>query len=258
MVSSDEYNSDDERGSRVLSDAQLARFGERLAALGLELRPTAADGNCLFRAVALQVYGDAEMHDTVRQLCLKHMAAERDHYSQFVAEDFDAYLARKRHLGVHGNNAELQAIGELYNRPIQIFRDDAAEPVNLFHDDYAAANPPLRLAYHGACHYSALIDPRAPAVGVGLGMPGLEPGAADRAHLQTAIRDSEELAVADALVSAAVRASETDLLQEELLRSALQESRATAPPANDELADVLQRSRIEYFASLLAKHVKPK
>jgi OTU domain-containing protein 5 len=219
------------------------------------LRPTAADGNCLFRAIALQVYGDADMHDTVRQLCMKHMAAERDHYSQFVAEDFDAYLARKRQLGVHGNNAELQAIGELYNRPIQVYRDDVPEPVNLFHGDYAAANP-LRLAYHGACHYSALIDPQAPTVGVGLGLPGLEPGAADRAHLQTAIRDSEELAVGDALVKAAVAASEADLIQDELLRAALQESRAAAPVRNDDLNEVLQRSRVEFFASLLAQHVK--
>lgn len=211
-----------------------------------------SDGNCLFRAVALQVYGDADMHDTVRQLCIKHMVAEHDHYSQFVAEDFPTYIARKRRLGVHGNNVELQAIGELYNRPIQVYRDDAPDPVNLFHDEYAAANPPIRLAYHGACHYSALIDPRAPAVGVGLGLPGLEPGAADRAHLQTAIRDSEEQAVSEALVSAALVDSEADLIHDALLLSAMQESRKSAPDSfvySDDLEEVLQRSRFEFFDS---------
>lgn len=31
------------------------------------------DGNCLFRAVADQVYGDSEAHDLVRQMCIDYM-----------------------------------------------------------------------------------------------------------------------------------------------------------------------------------------
>ena len=31
------------------------------------------DGNCLFRAVADQVYGDPEMHADVRHLCVDYM-----------------------------------------------------------------------------------------------------------------------------------------------------------------------------------------
>jgi len=33
------------------------------------------DGNCLFRAVALQVYGDASMHSEVRRRCLEFMVS---------------------------------------------------------------------------------------------------------------------------------------------------------------------------------------
>ena len=33
----------------------------------------AADGNCLFRAVADQVYGDPEAFDLVRQMCIDYM-----------------------------------------------------------------------------------------------------------------------------------------------------------------------------------------
>lgn len=36
-----DYNSDDERGSRGLNEAQTARFIDRLHSLGFELRPTA-------------------------------------------------------------------------------------------------------------------------------------------------------------------------------------------------------------------------
>jgi hypothetical protein len=79
-----------------------------------------------------------------------------------------SYLLRKARNGVHGNNVELQAVGELYNRPVevclcikrakvccashaqhmcQVYRDDAAAPANLFHAEYATANAPLRLSY---------------------------------------------------------------------------------------------------------------
>jgi OTU domain-containing protein 5 len=31
------------------------------------------DGNCLFRAVADQVYGDSEGYDLIRQMCIDYM-----------------------------------------------------------------------------------------------------------------------------------------------------------------------------------------
>jgi hypothetical protein len=40
---------------------------------GLEIRKMAEDGNCLFRAVADQVYGDAEAYDMARQMCVDYM-----------------------------------------------------------------------------------------------------------------------------------------------------------------------------------------
>lgn len=51
----------------------------------------------------------------------KIMLQERDHYSQFVAEAFDSYVSRKEQDGVHGNNPEIQAASELFNRPIEVY-----------------------------------------------------------------------------------------------------------------------------------------
>jgi hypothetical protein len=42
-------------------------------AKGLEIRKMLEDGNCLFRAVADQVYGDAEACDMARQMCVDYM-----------------------------------------------------------------------------------------------------------------------------------------------------------------------------------------
>ena len=148
-------------------------------------------------ALALaQVYGDAEMHADVRRQCMNFMAADRAHFSQFVAEDFDAYVARKRRDGVHGNNPEIQAMAELYCRPVQVYSAETAagggggvvggavgseggaligsggeaaegaapaQPLNIFHGGYDQSGDggsvPIRLSYHNGNHYNALTDP---------------------------------------------------------------------------------------------------
>lgn len=43
---------------------------------GLEIREQDGDGNCLFRAISLQVYGDPSMHGDVRKQCMDHMVSD--------------------------------------------------------------------------------------------------------------------------------------------------------------------------------------
>ena len=43
---------------------------------GLEIREQEGDGNCLFRAISLQVYGDPSMHGEVRKQCMDHMVSD--------------------------------------------------------------------------------------------------------------------------------------------------------------------------------------
>ncbi len=49
-------------------------------------------------------------------------AKNRDFFSQYITEDFNTYLNRKRHENAHGNHIEMQAISELYNRPVEVFQ----------------------------------------------------------------------------------------------------------------------------------------
>ena len=48
-------------------------FEQALKKRGLEMAEQEGDGNCLFRAVSLQIYGDANMHKEVRRRCLDYM-----------------------------------------------------------------------------------------------------------------------------------------------------------------------------------------
>ena len=228
-------NSDDELDQQPINAAEHVelerRFEERLRARGLHVRRMAEDGNCLFRAVSDRVYGDADMQDVVRRLCLDHMEKERDHFSPYVTEDFDAYIRRKRRDRVFGNHLEIQAISEIYNRPVHVFdvRSDADEPMNTFNaPSEGATGAPLRLSYHGRSHYNVVVDPSVADVGDGLGLPGYQPGLADRMQVEQAQQASEASAIESELLLSVRDASDVDATQEALLQAALAASAAEA------------------------------
>ena len=58
------------------------------------------DGNCLFRSVAYQVYGQEELHMYLRESCMDYILECRDYFKNFVDRDIDgsieSYCARKR------------------------------------------------------------------------------------------------------------------------------------------------------------------
>ena len=43
-----------------------------------------------------------------------------DYFSQYVTEDFEQYVNRKRNDHSYGNNLEMQAMAEMYNRTIEV------------------------------------------------------------------------------------------------------------------------------------------
>ena len=61
--------------ARSSEEDQAMEFLVALKKRGLELREQEGDGNCLFRAVSLQVYGDPSMHEDVRKQCLDFMVS---------------------------------------------------------------------------------------------------------------------------------------------------------------------------------------
>lgn len=179
--------------SREMSN--ICSFQEALKKRGLEEIEQEGDGNCLFRAVSLQIYGDSDSHMDVRKRCMDFMGKDVAHFSQFVVDEpFQEYIMRKRQDGVHGNNPEIQAISELYNRPVEVFvPENGASPINIFQSEYKTGDAPIRLSYHDGNHYNAVVDPLLPTAGLGLGLPGLEPGLADKLQMQKAVDESDKI-----------------------------------------------------------------
>ena len=210
----------------------------------LDVVPMDGDGNCLFRAISLQVYGDVTMHMDVRRDCLDYMERDADHFRDFVTsvgdEEFNEYVARKRKNGVHGNHAEIQAMSELYNRSIEVYvPDHGIEPINIFHSEYkGVGDAPIRLCYMDGNHYDAVIDPLLPTAGLGLCLPGLQPGLADKLQLEEAKKKSSDCALEEKMRFALEESHRTNKEREELeLREALRKSCefATAVDSDDDL-----------------------
>mmetsp|Transcript_31103 Transcript_31103/g.50321 ORF Transcript_31103/g.50321 Transcript_31103/m.50321 type:complete len:450 (-) Transcript_31103:292-1641(-) len=203
------------------------KFEEDLKRCGLLLRRMTEDGNCLFRAIADQIYGDPSMHEAVRKLCCDYMERNRDHFSQFVTEDFREYVRRKRQDRCFGNHIEMQAMAEMYNRPIHVYAYNT-QPINIFHGAYSTNEPPLRLSYHANNHYNSVIDPNAATVGVGLGLPSYKPGLADKLALGAAFHASEEKEVDQSYFEESRKLSDLEATEFEIEKAVLAASRAEA------------------------------
>ena len=147
---------------------------------------------------------------------------DQEHFSQFVTgEPFLQYVARTRQDGVHGNNPEIQASSELFNRPIEVFTpENGSSPLNIFHAEYKNGDVPIRLSYHDGNHYNAVIDPLMPTAGLGLGLPGLKPGLADKMQMAKAVAESD--AAADQMeLQQVMKTSEDDEIQRAIKESKL-------------------------------------
>ena len=82
-----------------------------------------------------------------------------DYFSQYVTENFAEYVRRKRRSHVHGNHLEIQALAEMYSRPVHIY-SYSSEPINIFQhipQSESEISIPIRLCYHRGVHYNSLV-----------------------------------------------------------------------------------------------------
>lgn len=132
------------------------RFHTELASKGLFIKEVGGDGNCLFRAVSDQIYNDEKYFRVIRKMCMDYIEIEQDFFRNYVGGNFHAYLSRKRQDGVWGDDVEIQAISEIYNKPVEIYAY-SSEPMRTFHEKSIISNHPIRLSYHGKSHYNSIV-----------------------------------------------------------------------------------------------------
>ncbi|XP_028853812.1 OTU domain-containing protein 5b [Denticeps clupeoides] len=190
---------------------------------GFVIKKMKEDGACLFRAVADQVYGDQDMHDVVRKHCMDYLVKNADYFSSYVTEDFTTYINRKRKNNCHGNHIEMQAMAEMYNRPVEVYQY-STEPINTFHGIHQNNDEPIRVSYHRNIHYNSVVNPNKATIGVGLGLPSFKPGYADQSLMKHAIKTSEESWIEQQMLEDKKRATDWEATNEAIEEQVARES----------------------------------
>uniref|UniRef100_A0AAR2LK66 ubiquitinyl hydrolase 1 n=1 Tax=Pygocentrus nattereri TaxID=42514 RepID=A0AAR2LK66_PYGNA len=170
-----------------------------------------------------QVYGDQDMHEVVRKHCMDYLMKNADYFSNYVTEDFTTYINRKRKNNCHGNHIEMQAMAEMYNRPVEVYQY-GTEPINTFHGIHQNNDEPIRVSYHRNIHYNSVVNPNKATIGVGLGLPAFKPGYADQSLMKNAIKTSEESWIEQQMLEDKKRATDWEATNEAIEEQVARES----------------------------------
>ena len=91
--------------------------------------------------------------------------AEKEWFHSFVVgdmDDFHAYIEEKRQDRVWGDDPEIQALCEIYDRAAEIYAYDpvlGAKRLRTFHSGRSVTRPPVKLSYYGGGHYDSITGP---------------------------------------------------------------------------------------------------
>lgn len=141
-------------GMDMLTDSE--RLSQRLLHLGLSLDVQAGDGNCQFRALAKQIFGDPEKHDVVRRRAVGYIADHRARFEPYLGPRYlDMYLAEMAKLGTWGDELTLRATSECFQCMISVI---TSERMNWFVRYIPDKSPrgEVFLAYSSPVHYNAI------------------------------------------------------------------------------------------------------
>ena len=136
------------------------KFKQKLHKYNYILHIVPSDGNCLFSSISDQVYGTEKHNLIIREKCMDFIEANSVYYSQFIEggeTQMPAYIERKRKNGVWADNLEIQALSEIYKRPIEIYID-VGKPISSFSNNKLGIKRfPIKISYHGNKHYNSMV-----------------------------------------------------------------------------------------------------
>ena len=138
---------------------QEDKFRRKLLQRKYALHVMKRDGNCLFSSISDQVYGTDKNSSLIREKCMDYIEKNKLFYSQFIEggeAQIPAYIQRKRKNGIWGDNLEIQALSEIYNRPIEIYVN-VDKPIRSFCNDGDKTKYPIKISYHGNKHYNSIV-----------------------------------------------------------------------------------------------------
>ena len=104
------------------------------------------DGNCLFRSLAVGIYGDEEKHKQVRNDIVQFIVQNRDRYEPYIDGCFNTHINKmSKHVGgsdIWGTDAEIKAACDLYSSIIHVYNVTTCAIQKQTFTPQAVANAP--------------------------------------------------------------------------------------------------------------------
>ena len=91
------------------------------------------------------------------------------------------------------------------------------EPINIFQHINRTDSEltiPIRLCYHRGVHYNSLVDPNNASLGVGLGLPGLKPGMADKNMVRDALAQPDNTLTEQKMIEDKIKSTDWEATNE--------------------------------------------
>ena len=103
------------------------------------------DGNCFFRAIAHQLYGDQSQRQEVREATGQEVIKNSNRYRNFVTGSFNKYVSNLSTDRGWADNAAIQATSNVFRMSIEILNDSERIPsyIMLPFEEDSIANPQI-------------------------------------------------------------------------------------------------------------------
>jgi len=154
------------------NDNDEAKFHLMLVESKLRCKTIAPDGNCLFRAIADQVFGDSNKYQSLRDSVVAYMKQHEEYFTSFIEDDekFDDYVEKMSRDSEWGGQMELVILSRLLvidivvhqvDGPRYVIKYESPESPEGFHSACINKNTKqipreAHISYHGACHYNSI------------------------------------------------------------------------------------------------------
>ena len=118
------------------------------------------DGNCQFRALSEQLYGNEDSHKAIRARVVEHLRDNETKYAGFVEGTYEKYVDVMSQEGTWGDHITLQVFANIYNVKIELQTDYEDKWIKEFfpRDDdnnkLEYNEKIIRLSFYSEWHYN--------------------------------------------------------------------------------------------------------
>ena len=128
---------------------------------GLIVKDVRGDGNCLFRAISVNLYGSEEQHAYIRKTVADYLEGHSDQIECTEFTNQDDSLSLSDHIiklsqdGYWAGEDAILAVANVYHCTVQVF-NSISEPREYKPKDSVILHNPITIAFYQPGHYKAV------------------------------------------------------------------------------------------------------